>query len=150
MSDDAPKFKTFKPFADEQLCALEEAHRRIEVVRGAVPPAPRWRSTVTPEPPWEVVFRVPTEGESNAFEMQSHGADKVKSAALRNLGKAVVVAVSRDGKHTIQSTRGDREEMATVRRAWDDLREEHPGAHMAAQDALMSLNSMGREEAGKD
>lgn len=139
----------FKPFADEQLRALEEAHEEIRVVRGAVPPQRRWIVDDKPEPPWEAVFRKPVTGESDRFEGDAHN-DKARAGGLRNLAKAIVVGVSFEGKITICGDRKDLVAVRAVRDAWDELRAKFPGAHMAAQDDIMSLAGMAREEEGKD
>lgn len=143
------KFKTFRPFSDEQLAALEQAHGEIRVCRGAVPPPRRWVANDSPEPPWEAVFRKPTMGESDNFEGSAH-REQAKAAALRNLAKAIVVGVSVGGKVITYEDRSDAKAVRDVRDAWDNLRRDFPGAHMAAQEDLMSLAGMAAEEAGKD
>lgn len=149
--EQAAKTKTFLPFSDEQLAELEEAHRKIEVVRGAPPPPRRWVPNDDPEPPWEAVFRIPTAGEFEFFEQHMAGDQKSKAAAVRSHAKATVVAVSINGKQTVCLNSRDTVSVREVRRAWDGLREAgNGGAHMAAQDSIMSLASMGRDEVGKD
>lgn len=147
--DPKPKFKTFKPFDNETLVALEAAHGDIRVVRGAVPPPRRWHADDAPEPPWEAVFRKPTTGESDNFEGSAH-RENAKAGALRNLAKAIVVAVSRGGKIVMYTDRGDAKAVRETREAWDALRADFPGAHMAAQDDLMGLAGMSAEEEGKE
>lgn len=149
MSDVKHKFKLFKPIDDETLMSLEAAHGDIRVVRGAAPPARRWHANDAPEPPWEAVFRKPTTGESDNFEGSAH-RENAKAGALRNLAKAIVVAVSLDGKIVSYTDRGDAKAVRETREAWDALRAKFPGAHMAAQDDLMSLAGMSAEEEGKD
>lgn len=142
------KAPTFLPFTNETLAALDAAHGDIRVVRGATPPAKRWAPDFTPEPPWEAVFRQPTTGESDNFEGAAHN-DRAKAGALRNLAKAIVVGVSLGGVQITCTDRNDRAQVDAVRKAWDDLRAKFPGAHMAAQDDLMALASMAKEEEGK-
>lgn len=139
----------FLPFDNETLSALEASHGSIRVVRGATPPVKRWNPDATPEPPWEAVFREPTTGEGDNFEGAVHN-DRTKAGALRNHAKATVVAVSHGGKHTICSDRRDKPAEKATREAWDDLRRTFPGAHMAAQDDLMSLAGMAKDEEGKE
>lgn len=142
-------FKVFRPFSGEELAALEASHGEIRVVRGALPPARSWVPDDKPEPPWEAVFRKPTTGESDNFE-GAVAKDATKAAALRNLSKAVIVGVSVGGKIATCSDRKDLPSVRAVRDAWDRLRETHPGVHMAAQEDLMSLMGMARDEGGKE
>lgn len=147
----APQFRVFAPFSDAQLGELEEAHGRIDVVRGAIPAARRWVPDDAPEPPWEAVFRIPTDGESEFFELHAAGSEKARSAALRDLTKGIVVGVSFRGKQVICLKRTDSVSVRDVRNAWDALRKGgYPLAHVAAQDTVMALAGMGREEAGKE
>lgn len=138
----------FKPFDNDTLRALDAAHGDVRKVRGATPPAKSWNPDA-PEPPWEAVFRRPTPGEGDTFEGAAHN-DRAKPGALRNLAKAVVVAVSLDGKHTTCLDRNDRKARQEVWDAWDALRAKYSGAHMAAQDDLMGLAGMSRDEEGKE
>lgn len=139
---------TFKPFSDEQLIALEAAHGRIAVVRGAPPPAPRWRPA-EPEPPYEVVFRAPTVGEAEAYEGHAHH-EKARAAMVRDHAKATIVAVSIDGAHVICDDRKNLPSVKEVRAAWDKLREKYPGAHLASQDDLQALMGSVKDEMGKE
>lgn len=138
----------FKAFTDDELRALEAAHDEIRVVRGAAPPPRRWAAEDKPEPPWEAVFRKPMTGESDSFEGAAHN-DKAKPGALRNFAKAVVVGVSLAGKTATCVDRKDLVSLRATRDAWDALRAQYPGAHMAAQDDLMGLAGMARDEEGK-
>lgn len=139
----------FLPFDNETLSALEASHGSIRVVRGATPPVKRWNPDAIPEPPWEAVFRKPTTGEGDAFEGAVH-RDDTKAGALRNFAKAVVVAVSLDGKIVVCLDRKDKMSERAAREAWDGLRASYSGAHMAAQDDLMSLAGMAKDEEGKE
>lgn len=138
----------FKPFDDETLCALDAAHGDVRVVRGETPPAKRWKPAEKPEPPWEAVFRRPTEGELSAFE-RAMSNDKAKDSATRSFAKAIVCGVSLDGKIVSYTDRGDVAAVRGVRDAWDALRERHPGAHLASVDEILSLASMSAEQEGK-
>jgi len=139
----------FAPFDNDTLASLESAHGEIRVVRGEKPPAKRWRPDDMPETPWEAVFRKPTVGECDNFEGAAH-QDKARAAALRNLAKATVVGVSRAGKQVLHVEPGDARSKQAVRDAWDALRNDYSGAHMAAQKHLMSLAGMSDEEEGKE
>jgi hypothetical protein len=144
-------FLSFLPFSDEQLQELANKFPRIAVTRGKAPPRPRWAKPgePDPEPPWEVVFRAPTSGESDAFEGAAND-DRQKPAALRTLAKATVIGVSYRGIQAIHD--GERKGKAEkeVRSAWDKLRDDYPAAHIAAQEDLQQLLGSQREEMGKD
>jgi hypothetical protein len=142
------KTVSFLTFDDATLQALDAAHGEIRVVRGKKPPAKKWDSSFVPDYPWEAVFRVPTMGESDTFEGTAHN-DKARSGGLRNLAKAIVVGVSYGGQRTVCTDRADKASERAVREAWESLRKEFPGAHMAAQDDIMSLASMAADEEGK-
>jgi hypothetical protein len=146
----APKFRTFKPFDDETLCALEDAHGAIAKVRGAAPPPRAWRANDEPEPPWEVVFRKPTLGEVEMYEGRAHQNEKARAAMVRDHAKATVVGVSLGGVQVVCMDRSDPKSVKEVRDAWDRLRANHGAAHLAAQDDLMLLMGSVKDEAGKD
>lgn len=143
------KSSKFKPFSNETLASLDAAHGDIRVVRGVTPKPKPWQPNVTPEPPWEAVFRAPTTGESDNFEGAAHN-EKARTGALRNLAKATVVGVSHGGVQTVCMDRKDAESVRKVRDAWDSLRGEFPGAHLAAQDDMLELSGQTKEEAGKE
>jgi hypothetical protein len=144
----APRYRVFAPFSDDTLCALEEAHGRVAVVRAAAPAKRRWVPNDTPEPPWEAVFREPTVGEAEAYEGHAHH-EKARAGMVRNHAKATVVGVSIGGKQTVCMDRADTASVKAVREAWDRLRDRYGAAHLAAQDDLMALMGSVREE-GKD
>lgn len=149
MSDPkSPKFRAFVPFDNDTLAALDAAHGDIRVVRGETPPAKKWKPDELPEPPWEVVYRKPTQGEADAFEGSVHN-ERAKSAGLRNLAKATIVGVSVGGIVTTCADRSDAAAVRKVRDAWDALREAHPSVHVASAGDLMSLAGMSAEEEGK-
>jgi hypothetical protein len=153
VSDEKPtasKYRTFKPFDDETLQALEDAHKSIRVVRGETPPARRWVPNDEPEPPWEVVFREPTLGEVEMYEGRAHQNEKARAAMVRDHAKATVCAVSFDGAQTICMDRHDRKSVNDVRAAWDTLRAKYGAAHLAAQDDLMSMMGSVKAESGKE
>lgn len=139
----------FLPFDVDTLSRLDDAHGDIRIVTGAKPPAKSFKPDFKPEHPWQAVFCKPTVGESDNFEGAAHN-DRAKPGALRNLAKAIVVGVSLDGKQTFCIDRNDRASVKQVRDAWETLRAKYPGAHMAAQDDLMSLASMSADESGKE
>lgn len=139
------EFKIFKPIPVDTLAALDVAHGDIRVVRGKTPPVKSWVPDHEPEPPYEVVFRKPTTGESDNFEGSAHN-EKAKAGALRSLAKATIVAVSFGGKIVSSTNRKDR----AVLDAWDALRGMFPGVHAAASDDLMDLNGQAKDEGGKD
>ncbi len=146
----APQYRIFAPFTDDELEALDVAHKDIRRVTGATPPAKSWRRTEKPEPPWEVVFRKPTgSGEFAFFEKHAHN-DSAKDRALRLYAKALIVGVSVGGRKVLNLNSKDNKQNVDIRRAWDLLCEEYPGVHMAAKDEIMDLSGMGKEEAGKD
>lgn len=146
--EQSPKFKTFAPFTDDELEALDAAHTDIRVVRGATPEPKRWKPSEKPEPPWELVFRRPTSGEASFFERALH--KDTKDMALRNHAKATVVAVSIGGVKTMVLDANDAMKVKAVRAAFDALRDKYGLAHIAANDALMSLAGMIAEEEGKE
>ncbi len=143
----------FAPFSDEQLEKLETMFGagRIRVVRGVTPAPSRWakKEAPPPEPPWEVVFRAPNEGESNAFEGGAHDP-KGKTAALRILARATVIGVSHNGVITLHDgdQRGKQEK--EVRAAWDGLRAVYPAVHMASQGEIQELMGGAAESLGKE
>lgn len=151
VSESAEKrYRVFVPFTDEQMAELESAHGRISPrVLPALDPPRTWVPNDVPEPHWCAVFREPTTGEVEFFERHAHGTSK--DAALRNLAKATIVAVSFQGKHTVCLDRNDRASVDAVRAAWDQgIRKRFGGAHLAAQDDLMLLAGMSRDETGKE
>lgn len=141
-----PNFKTFEP---QTLAALDDAHGDIRLVSGKKPPVKAWKPEVTPETPWAAVFRKPVVGETDNFEGAAHN-EKAKAGGLRNLAKALIVGVSLDGKITVCMDRNDRKQVNEVRAAWDELRAKHSGAHMAAQEDIMELSDMSKDEEGKE
>lgn len=145
---EAPKYKTFAPFSDEEWQALDVAHGDTRKVRGAVPPPKPWDPS--PEPKWEVIFRKPANaGEFAFFEKHAH-SDTAKDRALRLYAKALIVGVSEGGRKVVCLNVNDNKQKNDVRNAWDALCEKFPGIHMAAQQDIMDLSGMGKEEAGKD
>lgn len=139
----------FLPFSNDQLEALDVAHEDIRHVKGETPPAKPWRTNYEPETPWAAVFRKPTTGEAESFEGKAHN-ERAAPGAMRDYAKALVVAVSLDGKHTVCLDRADPKSKGEVRKAWDDLRAKYPAAHIAAQADLLSLSGQARDEGGKD
>lgn len=147
MSDRKP---TFAPFTDAELCEIEDRFGRVEVVTGAPPPARKWRPDDVPECPWQAVFRAPTPGEGNRFEAAANSATPGPMAeGVRNIASDTIVALSRLGTKTIANATGPGQK--AVREAWAHLRdvEGYPGAHLAAQTAIMSLHGMTAADAGK-
>lgn len=144
-----PQFRTFRPFDDATLAALEEAHGRIMPVRAATPPPRRWVTNDEPEPPWEVVFREPTMGEAEAYEGHAHH-ERARAGMVRNHCKATVVAVSFGGVQTVCMDRNDRAAVTEVRNAWDRLRAKFGGAHLACQDAISALMGSVQDDMGKE
>lgn len=149
--DDKPvslsKYKTFAPFTNEELEALNVAHGDVQFVRGETPPAKSWRPLDKPEPPWECVFRAPSSNECSFFERALH--KDTKDMALRNHAKATVVGVSFNGKKTF-ALDSDPMKVKAVREAFDAMRERFGLAHIACNDALMSLSGMVANEEGKE
>jgi hypothetical protein len=140
---------SFVPFTDEQLQELETRFGRIAVVRAETTPPSRW-SKATPEPPYELVFRAPILSESDAFEGNANN-DRAKAGATRTLCRQTIVGVSYRGKITIHGgERTDRAGAESVRKAWDDLRSEYPGAHLAATGQIQQLLGSVAEEQGKE
>lgn len=155
MSDKSPAIQpvthTFSPFSDEQLQALATLFPRIAVVTGKTLARPRWAKpgAPAPEPPWEVVFRAPTTGECDAFEGAAT-SDAQKPGALRTISRACVVAVSHNGVQTVHDGEPKGKGEKAVRAAWDKLRGDYPGVHLATQNELMTLMGAERDEQGKD
>lgn len=147
-STEKPRYRVFLPFTDEQMSDLEAAHGRVMPVLPKLDPPRAWVPDDKPEPHWCAVFREPTTGEVEFFERHAHGSSK--DVALRNLAKATVVAVSLGGRHTVCLDRNDKRSVDAVRAAWDQgIRGRFGGAHLAAQDDLMLLAGMSRDESGK-
>lgn len=142
-----PKYKTFAPFTDEELEALNVAHGDVQLVRGETPPAKSWRPLYKPEPPWECVFRTPNSGECAFFERALH--KDTKDMALRAFAKGIVAGVSYNGKKTFVLD-NDPLKVKAVREAFDNMRERYGLAHIACNDALMSLSGMVANEEGKE
>lgn len=137
----------FAPFSDEQLQDLEARYGRIAVVTGAMPKRQKHHK-VDPEPPWSLVFRSPTEGESDAFEGAANN-ERSKPGAVRELARKLVVGVSHKGVITIHD--GDRGRLSkAVGDAWSALRKDYPGVHIAGQDKIQNLMGMEAEEEGKE
>lgn len=137
----------FAPFSDEQLTDLESRFGRIAVVTAPKPKRQPHHKT-DPETPWQLVFRAPTQGESDAFEGAANN-ERLKPGALRELARKTVVGVSHRGAITLHD--GERGRLSkAMSEAWDRLRQEYPGAHIAAQSDLMALNGAEADETGKE
>lgn len=147
-NDAAPEYRVFVPFTNDELAELDGAHEDIRVVTGAIPPPKRWKPEEKQEPPWEVVFRKAQGGEGDFFEGHAH-SEQAKAKALRLHAKTLIVGVSVGGVKVVCLNRLDNKQKGDVQKAWDRLREKFPGVHMAAQDEIMDLTGMGKEEAGK-
>jgi hypothetical protein len=138
---------SFVPFSVEQLLDLEARFGPVRVVTAARPKRQRHHTT-DPEPPWEIVIRSPTQGESDAFEGAANN-DRAKAGALRELARKTVVAISHWGAVTIHD--GERGKLSKVLgEAWEKLRHDFPGVHIAAQSDLMALNGAEADESGKE
>lgn len=137
----------FTPFTNEQLQDLEDRFGRIAVVTGAKPKRQPHHKT-DPEIPWQAVFRAPTQGESDAFEGAANN-ERAKPGALRELARKTVVAISHKGVITIHD--GERGRLSKVLGdAWEKLRQDFGGIHIAAQGDLMALNGAEADESGKE
>lgn len=138
---------SFVPFSVEQLLDLEGRFGRIAVVTAAQPK--KLAHHVEPPPiPWQLVFRAPTQGESDAFEGAANN-ERSKAGALRELARKTVVAISHRGAVTIHD--GERGKLSKVLgEAWERLRQDFPGVHIAAQSDLMALNGAEADESGKE
>ena len=96
------------------------------------------------------MFRRPTIGEVENFEGAANN-ERARASASRNLAKAIVVAVSLDGKHTVQKDPSDAPGKVAVREAWEQCRAKHGGAiHIRAMAKIQQLTGQTEEETGKD
>lgn len=137
----------FVPFTDEQLQDLENRFGRIEKVTAPKPERKSYHKT-DPEIPWEVVYRAPTMGECDKFEGDANN-ERSKPAALRELARKMVVAISHKGTVTIHDGERGRRSKA-IDDAWEKLRSDYPGVHLAGQVKIMALMGGEAEEGGKE
>lgn len=136
----------FNPLSDEQLFDLQTRFEQICVHTAKAPAKPSWapKDAPAPEPPFQVVFRVPARKEWGTFRKQAT-TENLKAFAQENLAKATIVAVVTRTSSIVH----DGKNRTDVVEAFDKLLDRWPAIPEAVAEMIGAMIGAGENESEK-